>query len=152
MITEQDITGTWLLVARGNDDPADEKVSLERYGDDPQGMVIISPDGWMNASLCHGSRPPLTGNPAWHTDAPDADRLAAYDTYIPMAVSGGWRTTRSSQMSHSPSIPAGSAASKSAASNCCPMAECGCCCPASGRTARWSMPGCSGAAPDNATK
>ena len=42
MITEQDITGTWLLVARGNDDPADEKVSRERYGDDPQGMVILS--------------------------------------------------------------------------------------------------------------
>ena len=89
MITEQDITGSWLLVARGSDDPADEKSSLERYGDDPQGMVIISPDRWMNASLCHGGRPPLSGNPAWHTDAPDSDRLTAYDTYI--SYGGQWR-------------------------------------------------------------
>ena len=60
MITEQDITGTWILVARGNDDPEDARVSIERYGRDPRGMVIISPDGWMNASLCHGERPPLS--------------------------------------------------------------------------------------------
>ena len=89
MITEQDITGTWLVVARGNDDPNDQQIALERYGDDPRGMVIISSDGWMNASLCHGGRPPLHGNPAWHTDAPDADRLAAYDTYI--SYGGRWR-------------------------------------------------------------
>ncbi|RPF98671.1 MAG: hypothetical protein CBC23_008110, partial [Rhodospirillaceae bacterium TMED63] len=63
MITEQDITGTWVLVARGNDDPEDARVSIERYGSDPKGMVIISPDGWMNASLCHGERPPFTGAP-----------------------------------------------------------------------------------------
>ena len=89
MITEQDITGTWILVARGNDDPEDARVSIERYGRDPRGMVIISPDGWMNASLCHGERPPLSGDPAWHTDAPDADRLSAYDTYI--SYGGRWR-------------------------------------------------------------
>ena len=89
MITEEDITGTWLLVARGNAHPADERVSLERYGNDPRGMVIISPDGWMNASLSHGGRPLLTGNPAWHTDAPQSDRLAAFDTYI--SYGGQWR-------------------------------------------------------------
>ena len=89
MITAQDITGTWILVARGNDDPEDARLSIERYGRDPRGMVIISPDGWMNASLCHGERPPLSGDPAWHTDAPDADRLSAYDTYI--SYGGRWR-------------------------------------------------------------
>ena len=71
MITEQDITGTWVLVARGNDNPEDARVSIERYGSDPKGMVIIS------------------GDPAWHTDAPDADRLAAFDTYI--SYGGRWR-------------------------------------------------------------
>ena len=89
MITDHDITGTWLVVARANDDPNDQQIALDRYGDDPRGMVIISPDGWMNASLCHGGRPPLPGNPAWHTDAPDAHRLAAYDTYI--SYGGRWR-------------------------------------------------------------
>ena len=51
-------------------------------------MLIVSADGWMNAALCHGGRPALTGNPAWHTDAPEADRLAAFDTYISYA--GTW--------------------------------------------------------------
>jgi len=89
MVAEPDITGTWLLVARGNDDPDDEKVSIDRYGNDPRGMVIISPDGWMNASLSHSDRPPLTGDPAWHTDAPESDRLTAFDTYI--SYGGQWR-------------------------------------------------------------
>ena len=89
MITAKDITGTWLLVARGNNEPEEDKLSLDRYGTDPQGMVIISPEGWMNASLCHGGRQPLTGDPAWHTDAPESDRVKAYDTYI--SYGGRWR-------------------------------------------------------------
>lgn len=88
MVNAEDITGTWLVVARGNDDPEDEKISRERYGDDPQGLLIISPDGWMNAALCWGGRAPLAGDPAWHTDAPDADRLRAFDTYI--SYGGRW--------------------------------------------------------------
>lgn len=88
MVSAEDITGTWLVVARGNDDPEDQRVSRERYGDDPQGLLIISPDGWMNAALCWGGRAPLTGNPAWHTDAPDEDRLRAFDTYI--SYGGRW--------------------------------------------------------------
>ena len=42
----------------------------------------------MNAALCHGGRPALTGSPEWHTDAPEADRLKAFDTYISYA--GNW--------------------------------------------------------------
>ena len=88
MVDREEILGTWVVVSRGNDDPADEKKSRERYGDDPQGMVIISPDGWMNASLCWGDRPELSDNPAWHTDAPDDERLRAFDTYI--SYGGRW--------------------------------------------------------------
>ena len=88
MIKPEDIVGTWILVSRGSDDPADAALSLDRYGDAQRGLLIISADGWMNAALCHGERPALTGNPAWHTDAPDADRLAAFDTYI--SYGGRW--------------------------------------------------------------
>ena len=42
----------------------------------------------MNAAICWGGRPGLTGDPAWHTDAPDADRLRAFDTYI--SYGGRW--------------------------------------------------------------
>ena len=88
MVTTEDIIGTWLLVDRGTDDPADAEASLTRYGDDPQGLLIISKEGWMNAAICWGGRPGLTGDPAWHTDAPDADRLRAFDTYI--SYGGRW--------------------------------------------------------------
>lgn len=88
MVTREDIIGTWLLVERGSDDPDDAALAGERYGDAQEGVLIVSADGWMNAALCHGGRPPLSGNPAWHTDAPDADRLRAFDTYISYA--GTW--------------------------------------------------------------
>ena len=42
----------------------------------------------MNAALGHGGRPALAGSPEWHTDAPEADRLKAFDTYISYA--GNW--------------------------------------------------------------
>ena len=61
MVTKEDIIGTWLLVDRGTDDPTDAKASLARYGDDPQGLLIISKEGWMNAAICWGGRPGLTG-------------------------------------------------------------------------------------------
>ena len=88
MVSKEDITGTWLLVERGSDDPADAALALKRYGDAQQGVLIVSADGWMNAALCHGDRPALSGDPAWHTDAPAADRLVAFDTYISYA--GTW--------------------------------------------------------------
>jgi hypothetical protein len=88
MVTNKDIIGTWLLVERGSDDPDNAAMAEKRYGDAQEGVLIVSLDGWMNAALCHGARPALTGNPAWHTDAPEADRLAAFNTYISYA--GTW--------------------------------------------------------------
>ena len=88
MVTKEDIIGTWLLVERGSDDPGDAAMAEKRYGDAQEGVLIVSLDGWMNAALCHGDRPALTGDPAWHTDAPEVDRLAAFDTYISYA--GTW--------------------------------------------------------------
>tara|TARA_E500000331_G_scaffold337802_1_gene366295 strand:+ start:213 stop:680 length:468 start_codon:yes stop_codon:yes gene_type:complete len=88
MVSREDIIGTWLMVDRGTDDPSDEAASLSRYGPDPQGLLIISAEGWMNAAISWSNRPGLTGDPAWHTDAPNEDRLRAYDTYI--SYGGRW--------------------------------------------------------------
>jgi hypothetical protein len=82
MVTADDILGSWLMVDRGTDSEEDQAQAKVRYGDDPQGFMIFAPDGWMNAIVCWGGRPPLTGNPAWHTDAPDDERLRAFDTYL----------------------------------------------------------------------
>ncbi len=88
MITENDIVGIWLLVDRGSRGE-NEALLAKRYGDKQEGVLIISPDGWFSANIGWADRPPLPGNPAWHTDAPDAARLKAFDTFI--SYGGTWR-------------------------------------------------------------
>ena len=88
MVTGEDIIGSWLMVDRGTDGEEDQAQAQARYGDDPQGFMIFAPDGWMNAIVCWGGRPGLTGNPAWHTDAPEEERLRAFDTYL--SYGGAW--------------------------------------------------------------
>ena len=61
MVSREDIIGTWLMVDRGTDDPSDEAASLSRYGPDPQGLLIISAEGWINAAISWSNRPGLTG-------------------------------------------------------------------------------------------
>lgn len=88
MITEQDIVGTWLMDDRGATTEHDHLVA-DRYGAEQEGLLMISPDGWLLAAVCWADRPPLTDNPAFHTDAPDVDRLQAFDTYL--SYGGNWR-------------------------------------------------------------
>lgn len=93
MVTGEDILGSWVLVARGTDSDEDRAEALARYGDDPQGLMIFAPDGWMNAIVCWGGRPPLPGDPAWHCDAPEAEKLDAFDTYL--SYGGKWTVENS---------------------------------------------------------
>jgi len=93
MVTGDDILGSWLMVARGTDSEEDQQQARIRYGDDPQGFMIFAPDGWMNAIVCWGGRTSLPGNPAWHSDAPDADKVRAFDTYL--SYGGRWTVENS---------------------------------------------------------
>lgn len=88
MVSAEDIAGTWLLVARGASEGHQAEL-LERYGEQSEGMVILSPDGWLCAAVCRGDRERLPGDPAWHAEAPEDARLAAFDSYISYA--GRWR-------------------------------------------------------------
>jgi hypothetical protein len=89
MIAAEDITGSWLLVERGASENHRAAMRARYGGHQSEGAVIFSPDGWMCAALGHRGRPPLPGNPDWQTDAPEAARLAAFDTFI--SYSGRWR-------------------------------------------------------------
>ena len=93
MVTGEDILGSWFMVDRGTDDDADQALARSRYGDSPQGFMIFAPDGWMNAIVCWGGRPPLPGNPAWHSDASTDDKVRAFDTYL--SYGGQWTVTDS---------------------------------------------------------
>jgi hypothetical protein len=88
MLGAEDIVGTWMLVGRGASESQKAKLE-ERYGTQSEGVVILSADGWMCAALGRGDRERLPGDPEWHADAPDADRLAAFDSYVSYA--GHWR-------------------------------------------------------------
>ena len=78
MVTGEDILGSWIMTGRGTDDDTDQALARLRYGDDSQGFMIFAPDGWMNAIVCWGGRPPLPGDPAWHSDAPIDDKVKAF--------------------------------------------------------------------------
>jgi len=84
MITAKDIIGTWLLVDRGASE-AQQAAVLERYGEHSEGVAVLSPEGWLVATLGRGDRARLPGDPAWHADAPDAARLAAFDSFVSYA-------------------------------------------------------------------
>lgn len=88
MVSADDILGSWLMVDRGTDSEEDQAQARVRYGDNPQGFMIFSPDGWMNAIVCWGDRPALSGNPAWHSDALGEDKASAFDTYL--SYGGTW--------------------------------------------------------------
>ena len=81
------------MVDRGIDSQEDRAQWTARYGSNLEGFMIFAPDGWMNAIVCCGGWPGLTGDPVWHTDAPDAERLRAFDTYLSFGGAGRLRTT-----------------------------------------------------------
>lgn len=89
MIKPEDITGAWVLVKRSA--PEGQRAIMGgRFGNHQmEGAVILSPDGWMCAALGHKDRANMPGNPDWHGDAPEAARLAAFDTFVSYA--GRWR-------------------------------------------------------------
>lgn len=88
MVKADDILGSWVMVDRGTNSEEDRAQARVRYGDDPQGFMIFAPDGWMNAIVCWGGRPALPDNPAWHSEAPDAEKVTAFDTYL--SYGGEW--------------------------------------------------------------
>ena len=86
MVSAEDITGTWKLVARGASES--QKAQLEeRYGTQSEGVVILSPDGWMCAALGRGDRAIPTGTPM-----PPTPTVWRHSTAMfPMPGAGGSR-------------------------------------------------------------
>jgi len=51
------------------------------YGDDPQGLLIYSKDGWMSASISRSGRAPLPEDVSYRK-LPDALKAAAFSSYF----------------------------------------------------------------------
>jgi hypothetical protein len=75
--TRERLLGAWRLVGW-------EIVEGDRrsapFGDDADGLIVYTADGWMNASIARAGRPPLSS--ASVRQAPLAEQGAAYASYF----------------------------------------------------------------------
>lgn len=76
------LTGTWRLVRWEITYDDGRPVSLP-FGPDATGLILYSDDGTMNACIARGKRPRLSSDSV--RSAPEAERLAAFESYFQYA-------------------------------------------------------------------
>lgn len=91
MISKQDLMGTWQLESWtiGYSDRDDFSYP---YGEDPQGLLMYTDDGWMSACIARRDRA-LFAEDVNYRKIPDADKGEAFSSYFQYAgryrVEGG---------------------------------------------------------------
>lgn len=80
MISKEQLSGTWELESWTIGYSDRDEFSYP-YGEDPQGLLLYTEDGWMSASICRRSRPALAGNVSFRT-LPEAARAQAFSSYF----------------------------------------------------------------------
>jgi Lipocalin-like domain len=80
MISKEQLIGTWELeswtIAYSDRDDFSYP-----YGEDPQGLLLYTPDGWMSASICRASRAKLPDNVSFRA-LPESARAATFSSYF----------------------------------------------------------------------
>lgn len=80
MISKQDLVGAWRLeswtVGYSNRDDFSYP-----YGEDPQGLLVYSDDGWMSACIARNDRALFPDNVNYRK-MPDADKAEAFSSYF----------------------------------------------------------------------
>ena len=82
MIQASDLVGTWQLESWTIGYSSSDKLS-NPFGEDPQGLLLYTADGWMSASVCRPNRTllPEGESPRALPDAAKADAYASYFHY-----------------------------------------------------------------------
>lgn len=80
MISKDDLVGTWQLESWTIGYADRDEMSVP-YGEDPQGLLLYSNDGWMSASIGHRERDPLPADVSYRK-LPDALKAAAFSSYF----------------------------------------------------------------------
>lgn len=88
------IVGAWLL-AEWRTDYSDGRAPTFPFGARPDGLLVYSADGYMNASIGRADRPRMTGESLKHT--PVDERLAAIDSFMSY---GGPYEVRGDEVQH----------------------------------------------------
>lgn len=76
------LLGTWQLV-RWDITYSDGRAPSLPYGAKASGSIVYSHDGWMSACIARGGRARLSSDSA--RSAPEAERLAAFESYFQYA-------------------------------------------------------------------
>jgi hypothetical protein len=80
MISNEELNGTWQLESWtiGYSDRDD---FTNPYGEDPQGLLLYTNDGWMSASICRKERALLPRDVSFRK-LPDETRAGAFSSYF----------------------------------------------------------------------
>lgn len=76
---------SWLISYEGN------RAATAPFGEQPEGLLVYSPDGWMSATVCRGQRPlfPAGSSPRTADDQRIAEAYRSYFHYAgPYRVEG----------------------------------------------------------------
>jgi len=106
MIDAKDLVGTWHLESWTTGYSDRDELS-NPFGEDPQGLLVYTAEGWMSASICRAERPlfPAGKSPRTMGDGPKAEAYSSYFHYAGRyRVSGGDVTHYVSQ-SLNPNFP-----------------------------------------------
>ena len=80
MISKDDLLGSWQLESWIIGYSNREEFSYP-YGEDPQGLLIYTPDGWMSASICRSGRDLLPQDVSFRA-LPDEAKAGAFMSYF----------------------------------------------------------------------
>lgn len=80
--TDNPLLGTWHLV-RWDIQYGDGRPASLPFGADATGLILYTTDGTMNACIARGQRAPLSSDSV--RSAPEAERLAAFESYFQYA-------------------------------------------------------------------
>jgi hypothetical protein len=80
MISKEQLSGTWELESWtiGYSDRDDFSYP---YGEDPEGLLLYTEDGWVSASICRAGRAQLPDDVSFR-GLPEAARAAAFSSYF----------------------------------------------------------------------
>lgn len=81
MLQAVDLIGRWRLVSWSTRD--DDGTVAHPFGENPEGSLVYTAEGWMSALLAPAARPPLSSADVLGGD--EAERAAAFSTFIAYA-------------------------------------------------------------------
>lgn len=80
MISKEDLNGTWQLES-WTIGYSDRDEFTYPYGENPQGLLLYTGDGWMSASICRTPRDLLPEDVSFRK-LPDSDKARAFSSYF----------------------------------------------------------------------